>query len=232
MLRLTVLLLLLANGLYFAWSQGLLQAYGLAPVQQSEPQRLSQQIDPERIRLLSADELKRQDTQNASAGTAPRSSECLQAGLFDDAQVAALRPALAALPPDSWLFEAGVEPARWIVYMGKYPDTESMNNKLAELRGLNIRFEPLGNPALMPGLSLGAFATEGEARTALEQFAQRGARTARVVQERAEVRGQWLRFPQADAALRQRLEGAKASLLAGRTPRACAKPANPPASTP
>ena len=43
MLRLAVVLLLLANGLYFAWSQGLLQDYGLAPAQQSEPQRLSQQ---------------------------------------------------------------------------------------------------------------------------------------------------------------------------------------------
>mgnify|MGYP003618368677 FL=1 len=225
MLRLTVLLLLLANGLYFAWSQGLLQDYGLAPAQQSEPQRLSQQLHPERIRLLSADELKRQDAQVAAAAAAQRSAECLQAGLFTDAQVAALRPALGALPSDSWVFEAGVEPARWIVYMGKYTDNELMNKKLAELRGLNIRFEPLTSPALGPGLSLGGFPTEVQAKAALDQFAQRGVRTARVVQERAETRGQWLKFPQVDAAFRQRLEAGKASLLGGSALRACPKPA-------
>ena len=223
MLRLTVLLLLLANGLFFAWSQGLLQAYGLAPAQQNEPQRLAQQLHPERIRVLSADDLKRQDAQNTAA--VARTTECLQAGLFDDAQVAALRPSLGALPSDSWVFEPGVEPARWIVYMGKYTDNELMNKKLAELRGLNIRLEPLVNPALAPGLSLGGFPTEAQAKTALDQFAQRGVRTARVVQERAEARGQWLKFPQADATLRQRLETGKASLLGGSSLRACPKPA-------
>lgn len=226
MLRLIVLLLLLANGLYFAWSQGLLQIYGLAPVQQSEPQRLWQQLHPERIRLLSAEEIKRQDAQAAAVNTAIKANECLQAGLFTEAQVAALRAALGALPSDSWRFEAGLEPARWIVYMGKFTDNELMNKKQAELRGLNIRLEPLGNPALAPGLSLGGFPTEAQARTALDQFAQRGVRTARVVQERAEVRGQWLMFPQADAALKQRLEAGKASLLAGQALRACPKSPN------
>ena len=225
MLRLVVLLLLLANGLYFAWSQGLLQDYGLAPAQQSEPQRLSQQLHPERIRLLSSDELKRQDAQAATASTAQRSTECLQAGLFTDAQVASLRPALVALPSDSWVFEAGVEPARWIVYMGKYTDNELMNKKLAELRGLNIRFEPLTSPALAPGLSLGGFPTEAQAKTALDQFAQRGVRTTRVVQERTESRGQWLLKGRALVLRDGRLEAGKASLLGGSTLRACPKPA-------
>ena len=51
MLRLTVLLLLLANGGYFAWSQGLLLPWGYGPLQQSEPQRLRQQIRPEALRI-------------------------------------------------------------------------------------------------------------------------------------------------------------------------------------
>ena len=53
MLRLLVLLLLLANGAYFAWSKGLLAPYGFAPVSQSEPQRMAQQIRPEAIHILS-----------------------------------------------------------------------------------------------------------------------------------------------------------------------------------
>lgn len=57
MLRVIFLLLILVNGLYFAWSQGLLSGLGWAPVQQSEPQRLGQQIRPEALRVLTAQEL-------------------------------------------------------------------------------------------------------------------------------------------------------------------------------
>jgi hypothetical protein len=43
---------LLANAAYFAWTQGYLAPLGLAPVEQSEPQRLQSQIRPEALRLL------------------------------------------------------------------------------------------------------------------------------------------------------------------------------------
>ena len=59
MLRLTVLLLLLANAAYFAWSQGLLAPWGFAPAQQSEPQRLAQQIKPQALAVLSREEAGR-----------------------------------------------------------------------------------------------------------------------------------------------------------------------------
>ncbi|MBX9819002.1 MAG: SPOR domain-containing protein, partial [Burkholderiaceae bacterium] len=77
MLRLFVLVLLLANGLFFAWSHGLLRAYGFAPASVSEPQRMAQQIKPESITLLSASEIKRVEAQ-VQADLAPK--ECLQAG--------------------------------------------------------------------------------------------------------------------------------------------------------
>jgi hypothetical protein len=52
MLRRLVLLLAVANLVFFAWAQGLLRGIGLGPVQVGEPQRLSQQIHPERLQLL------------------------------------------------------------------------------------------------------------------------------------------------------------------------------------
>jgi hypothetical protein len=231
MLRLLVLTLLLANGLFFAWSSGLLQAYGWAPVPQSEPQRLAQQLHPERIRLLGPEDLRRLEAQAAQAALASppaaRPTECLQAGLFDERQADVLRQALTpALPAGSWALEPGTEPERWIVYMGKYPDTNALNKKLGELRGLNIQFEPLLDPALAPGLALGAYPTEAAAREAFTQFTSRGVRTARVLQERAELRGQWLRLPLADAALKQRLDGFK-SELAGKPLRACPRTTTP-----
>lgn len=207
MLRFIVLALVLTNGVYFAWSQGLLLAYDFGPAQQAEPQRLRQQIKPESLHLLSTQELQ----QAEAASRAPvKPPECLQAGVLDAAQVAALRPVLEAdLPVGAWLLDAVVEPARWIVYMGKYPNADALAKKRAELANLNLRFEPLINPALELGLSLGGFETQAAANTALEALSRRGVRTARVVQERVELRGMVLRVPAADDALKIKLEALK-----------------------
>jgi len=50
-LRLIFVLLLLANGLYFAWSQGALAAFGVVPAgfAEREPQRLTQQVRPQAL---------------------------------------------------------------------------------------------------------------------------------------------------------------------------------------
>lgn len=216
MLRLIVLLLLLANGAYFAWAQGLLAAWGMAPVQQSEPQRLTQQIRPEALRILPAEDARRIEVAAAVA----KPAECLQAGPFDEGQAAPLRASLASWPSGSWTLEPTVEPARWIVYMGKYPNTEAVNKKKAELRYLGVSFEALVNPALELGLSLGGFKSEAEANEQLNQLSQKGVRTARVVVERPEVRGQQLKFPTIDDTLRPRIDELKTA-LAGKALRAC-----------
>lgn len=54
MLRVLVLALLLANGVYLVWAQGLLAVYGFAPATQAEPERLLQQIRPEAMQVLAA----------------------------------------------------------------------------------------------------------------------------------------------------------------------------------
>ena len=57
------------------------------------------------------------------------------------------------------------------------------------------------NPTLEPGLSLGGYPTEAAAKQQLEALAQAGVRTAKVVQERPETRGQALKLPAVDDAL-------------------------------
>jgi hypothetical protein len=52
MLRWALILLVLANVGYFAWSHGHLDGLGLAPAEQREPQRLKRQVAPEVLRLL------------------------------------------------------------------------------------------------------------------------------------------------------------------------------------
>lgn len=217
MLRLVVLLLLLANAVYFAWSQGLLLPLGWAPSQQAEPQRLAQQIRPEAVQVMRPDEARRAE---AAAASASRPAECLQAGPMDEAQLASLRPALETWPAGSWSLEPVVEPARWIVYMGRYEDAEQVGRKRAELRRRGISFEPLSNPELEPGLSLGGFASEAAAQRYMDQLVERGVRTAKVVQERPELRGQRLVLPAVDEGLRPRAEELRA-VLAGKTLRPC-----------
>jgi len=211
MLRLLVLLLLLLNATYYAWSHNMLRAYGWAPAEQSEPQRLVQQIRPEAITVLSAEEARRLEQ---AALTPPKPPECLQGGPFDDTQTENLRKALeGALPAGSWTLDSStVEPARWIVYMGKFPTNVALEKKRAELLRLKIKLQPLENAALAPGLSLGRFDTEALAQAELAKLHRRGVRTARVVQEKPEVRQSQLRIPAADEALKPKLEELKPAL--------------------
>lgn len=215
MLRLAVLLLLLANGLYYAWAEGLLLQWGLGPLPQTEPHRLAQQIRPDSIRVLTPEEARQ-----LVAGAAARPAECLQAGLVDDAATQPLRQALASWPAGAWNLEPVVEPGRWIVYMGKYPDAQAVERKKGELRQIGVTFEALSNPELEPGLSLGGHPTPDAANQQLERLAVRGVRTARVMQERPDQRGQRLTLPAVDEALRPRLEELRGA-LGGRTLRPC-----------
>ena len=221
MLRLLVLALLLANAGYFAWTQGLLADYGFAPAVQAEPQRLAQQIRPEAMRLLTTAEARQIENEPSPAPTAQSAPECLQAGLFSPEQSSALRAGLeSSFPIGSWTLESGVEPGRWIVYMGKYSSEDALNKKRSELRGLGVSFEALVNPALGPGLSLGHYTSQAEAERELAKAATRGVRTAKVVLERPESRGQLLKLPAADAAIKAKLEALKPQ-LAGKPLQSC-----------
>ena len=218
MLRLLVLLLILANGAYYAWSEGLLRAYGFAPAQQREPQRVAQQIRPEAIQILSSLEAKRADSQVQSELV---SKECLLAEPFDDAQIATLRPALdSALPAGAWQIDTVVVPARWIVYMGKFANVELMAKKRDELVAMRLAPQGLKNPTLEPGLSLGGFDSQTEATEELAKLSQRGIRTAKVVLERPEGTQNQLKLPAVTPDIRNRLADLKPA-LAGRKLRSC-----------
>lgn len=52
MLRFALLVLLLANAGYLAWSQGWMATLGWAPEEQAEPYRLKQQVRPEVLSIV------------------------------------------------------------------------------------------------------------------------------------------------------------------------------------
>lgn len=234
MLRLAVIVLLLANAGYYAWSHGWLRSWGLAPVEQTEPQRMAQQIRPETLRILRARETPPVAPSVASeapafapparapaamAASAP-ATVCLQAGTLDQRQADAVRTAAAALPQGSWSLESTPIPGRWMVYMGRFADADALAKKRNELRALGVSYDRPG-AALEPGLSLGRFSTEEAAQRALTTLGNQGVRSARVLQERADTPVFVLRLPAVNAAMRDQLTGPLRPALAGRTLRPC-----------
>ena len=238
MLRLAVIVLLLANAGYYAWSQGLLKDWGFAPEEQAEPQRMNQQIRPETLQILRVNPSRTapsSSSQSAPSGVAVASSnassapsspsasdaaECLQAGVFDERQAEALRATLAPLPQGSWQLDPTPIPGRWMVYMGRFDDLETLDRKRAELRARKVDHDRAGG-TLEYGLSLGRFSSKEAAERELTNLANKGVRTARVLQERPDATGFTLRLPAVTDALRPQLEPLRTA-MAGKTLRTCA----------
>lgn len=246
MLRWAVILLVLANAGYFAWTQGYLDGLGMAPVNQREPQRLAQQVKPEALRLLNGPKGQPADEPAPEAvpatppaplpeapptppappiAAAPQSEgprACWQTAGFTEPQTELLRAELAllGLTAGSWQLTETRSSGRWIVYMGRYDNAEQLERKKAELRGLGVQFRELSANGLAPGLALGTYSTEAAARQALQQAEQAGVRTARVAQERAESVSYALRLPAITDAQRAAVDGLREA-MAGKALRRC-----------
>ncbi len=221
MLRTAVLLLILANALFFAWTQGWLAGVtGTRPHPEREPERLGRQVHPERITVLppggAASAAAAPDTNPASAP--PQRGACLEAGPFaagaTASALAALQALQPALPPGSWQDVALERPGRWMVYMGRYPNREALAKKEEELKRTRVAFQLVNEPAdYAMGFSLGRFDERSAAERALEQFSQRGVRSARVVELAAPATLHLLRVANADAALAERLSALRLPAL-------------------
>jgi len=242
MLRVAVCVLLIANAFYYAWSQGHLASFGLAPVDPSEPERLQAQIRPESLRLLNApkegvaapaDTVSNPPVAQASAAPTetdadpastpaapPETTACWAAAGFTPAQAETLRSALARidLPRQAWQLNETSIGGRWVVYMGRYTP-EQLERKRAELRNMDVEFRTLP-PPLGPALALGTYYSEEAAQQGLRNVNRKGVRTARVVQERAESSAWSLRLPAITEAQRSAVAGLGAA-MAGKRLQAC-----------
>jgi len=222
MLRALVAALLVANGLFFLWTQGWLDGIvGVRARGDREPERLAAQVRPESVVILSrppvpaAPAAAARTAVAASATTAAAAPACLEAGPFEAPEVAAAETALrAAVPGAAWNTVRTEKPALWLVYMGAYPDAETLQRKQQELYRIRDSLEEIAVPAEGPyGLSLGRFASRGAAERALGQWQERGIRTARVVQASPPAAQQWLRVERAEPALAAQLVALKSSPL-------------------
>jgi hypothetical protein len=113
------------------------------------------------------------------------------------------------------MLEAASEPARCDVFMGRYATAEDLARKRTQLSALGLTVEPLLSPELGIALSLGHYPSQAAANSALEGFYKRGVRTARVLLERAEVRGLMLKLNTTPSTVQTQLDGLQ-SALAGK----------------
>lgn len=160
----------------------------------------------------------------AAAAAASAASVCLEAGPYAPAEVsaaeAALKPLLAS---GGWAQRKASSGGEWMIYMGPYPDRESIDRKKAELariRGGVPQEELTTPPELARGLSLGRFPSPAAANATLAQYRLRGIRTARIVQSSSGAPVVYLRVAQADPAIAARLTALKPP-PAGRSFSAC-----------
>lgn len=233
MLRIVALLLLLANGAYYAWTSGWLTGWGLPPAEQREPERMKAQIDPGTLRLLNGERAGTPAVAAASGAPAPQAPAdaapvatapaptCWQATGFTLPQADALRSAMGriGLASDQWQLNEARSAGRWVVFMGRYND-EQLQKKKTELRELKIEFREVNLPSTGPGLALGTFSSEEAVQQALKDVAKKGVRTARAAVERPEAVSMTLRLPAITEAQRVNVEGL-GDALAGKKLQAC-----------
>ncbi|MDW8335997.1 MAG: SPOR domain-containing protein [Tepidimonas sp.] len=211
MLRILVLALLLANVALAAWQAGWLGPLARpAPTPIREPERLAQQIEPQRLRLLDGGgqspavtpapvavaEPSPQPPEPAAAPAAA-ARRCWQLPALPSAQAQALRRAAES--------QAGLRgrhtessqrvPERWLVYLGPLPDAAALAARRAALRQAGLDQRSVDVPGVGPGLALGTYSSDEAARKALAEVQQRGVRDARVVRERAASETITLRWP-------------------------------------
>lgn len=194
MLKALAAFLLIANAVFFGWSQGWLDDWiGVRSRPEHEPGRLARQIRPQSVVILSP----------TSARAAAAAMACLEAGPFSSAQVAAAEAVLQPLlPAGSWTNVRTERAPVWIVYMGKFATPELLARKREEVGRTRIEFEELRNaPDLEPGFALGRFDSREAAERALAQYALRGLRSARVVELIAPSVSHMLRVEKASSAV-------------------------------
>lgn len=201
-MRALFLLLVAANLALFAWSR-----YATAPESATDREPLGRQISPEKIRILSSQELAGLPATNAKAEPAPKG--CTEWGGFALAEAPRAEQALQPLALGARLAQRRTEEtAGWWVFIPPQGSRPAALKKTAELKGLGIDefFVVQEEGSMRWAISLGVFRTEEAAKSRLEALRARGVRSAQTGEREAQVAKVWFQVRGADAALQAKLK--------------------------
>jgi hypothetical protein len=169
-MKLLVVVLVLANLALFAWGQ-------FDRMSESESNRLQRQLAPEKVRLLTPQQV----TALGPAKAAQLQNTCLEWGAFTEQEKSAVAAALEPLQLGRALVQKRVDStsAYW-VYVPPLPSKPAAEKRVAELRGLGLKdFFILNDGTERNAISLGVFKTEEAANRFLESIRDKGVRNAR-----------------------------------------------------
>lgn len=175
--RTAVFLLVLANLLFFAWTQGY---FGKSV--NPDTRRLEEQIFPERLRIVSPTPIVAKDESKALGKRHAESETCRQWTELANAEADQLERLLAQ---DFSSFrvsrKTSAEVNGYWVFMPPLPSREEANRKATELEQLGVQeFFVVTGGANQLAISLGTYRTEAAANTRLEALRAKGVKSARI----------------------------------------------------
>lgn len=198
-MRVLFFALILANLAFFGYQAGYI---GPPEVKTGEPERLAQQITPEKIRLVSAATAARMEQ------TARAKEACVEWGSFPAQDADRAQGALTALSLGDRVSSRKVEEAaQWWVYMPPQSGKTAADRKTEELKRLGVAdyYVITDDGPNKWAISLGVFRTEDGARGYLAAIGAKGVKTARVAERETRVQKTVFQIRQVDDALQTRL---------------------------
>jgi hypothetical protein len=201
-MRALFLLLLAANLAYFAWWR-----YG-APADPADSAPLARQIEPEKLKVIAAQDLPPPAAPRKAAPGAA-SALCLEWGGFTLADAPRAEQALEPLALGARLAQRRTdELARWWVFIPSMGTRQNALRKAQELKNLGIDeyFIVQDEGEYRWALSLGVFRNEEAAQAHLATLRARGVRSAGVGPRETVVPKVWLQVKSVDAPLQARLK--------------------------
>ncbi|MES2153304.1 MAG: SPOR domain-containing protein [Pseudomonadota bacterium] len=202
MLKFLFWVLLCINGVLLAYGQGYLGAFKGG---EHEPARMKNQLNADKLALVSAEKARAAASLAARASAAPQTIACVEVGNFNPAEARRFEALLAPLAlgeRQSRINVAAQDITSHIVYIPPLGSKEAADKKAGELKSLGV-----SNYFIMSdyGISLGVFKSEAAAQTLLAALVKQGVHSARVAGRGAPTSKLAYQFHAIDAETKARL---------------------------
>jgi sporulation related protein len=204
-MRTLFFLLVLANVAFFAWSR-----FAGAPDAGGDPLPTGRQIEPEKLRIISPDDLPAAPVAQKPAPPPPPPPPvaCLELGSFTLADAPRAEQALEPLALGARLAQRrSEETVSWWVFIPPQSSRQDALKKTAELRALGVKdyFIVQEEGDQRWAVSLGVFRSAEAAQARLAALRGRGVRTAEVGPRDTVAAKVWYQVTSVDAPLQARL---------------------------
>ncbi len=200
-MRTAFLILLFVNAVFLAWT------YYARSIGSQGERMIAQQLEPEKIRLVSRDE--------AARIAQARLPSCAEWGPIAPADAERAEQALTGVIPGAKVQQVSrTESAGWWVYVPPLASRQAANQRVGELRrtGITDLFVVPDDTKLRNAISLGVFRSEDAAKSYVDTLHKRGVRDA-VFAERERNARVYLQVQDLPPPLRQRIVELRATFL-------------------